>query len=120
MLEDTLRGHSGPPVNSIEFAPNNSNALVSASADETARYWGPAQLPIPLLGHTKEVLDASFSPSGLHVLTASRDGFARIWDPYGEPRVRVLNSQARSVMGQLRSIRAGRRSQAAQPAAWSG
>jgi WD40 repeat protein len=36
---------------------------------------------VVLKGHTGEVSDAQFSPSGLHVLTASiRDGTARLWD----------------------------------------
>jgi WD40 repeat protein len=96
-LEDVLRGHSGPPVNSIDFSPRDNNALVTASADETARYWGPAQLPIPLLGHRKGVVDATFSPDGDHVLTASRDGTARLWDPYGEPRVAVLTRHSSAI-----------------------
>ena len=33
-----------------------------------------------LKGHKKEVYSASFSPDGTRIVTASKDGTARIWD----------------------------------------
>jgi WD40 repeat protein len=45
--------------------------------------------PRVLRGHTSEVVSASFSPDGRHVVSASRDGTARIWavDSAGDPVV---------------------------------
>jgi WD40 repeat protein len=47
-------------------------------------------LPTLILHHSNEVHDASFSPDGARVVTASADGTARLWDahtgqPIGEP-----------------------------------
>jgi WD40 repeat protein len=85
-LDDTFYGHTGRGINDIEFSPEkNSNAIVTAGADHTARLSAKGQLSVPLLGHTRAVLGASFSPDGRSVLTSSKDGTARLWDPYGEP-----------------------------------
>jgi WD40 repeat protein len=94
-LLTTLGGHAGPPLNDIAFSPN-STALVTAGADHSARHFGAGQLPVPLLGHQDEVTEASFGPRG-RVLTASRDGQARIWDPNAEPRVGVRNRHSNTV-----------------------
>jgi WD40 repeat protein len=44
----------------------------------------------PLRGHTSDVNSAAFSPDGKHIVTASDDETARLWDaesgkPIGEP-----------------------------------
>lgn len=48
---------------------------------------------LELKGHTALVHSASFSPDGTRIVTASRDGTARVWDaiPY---RVRIAERQA--------------------------
>ena len=47
-----------------------------------------SQVRAVLKGHTAEVVSASFDPGGRRILTASRDGTARLWDAAtGEPGV---------------------------------
>ena len=66
--------------------------LVTAVADNTARVWNASSLDLggrPLDGpdqsrpvelrHDDWVLSAAFSPDGSEIVTASRDGIARIW-----------------------------------------
>jgi WD40 repeat protein len=45
----------------------------------------------PLGGHTKRVTAAEFSPDGRQILTASRDGTARVWDAASGRAVAVLD-----------------------------
>jgi dipeptidyl aminopeptidase/acylaminoacyl peptidase len=56
--------------------------VLTASQDHTARIWD-AENGAPFfepLQHADRVLDACFSPDGLHVATASKDNTARVWD----------------------------------------
>jgi WD40 repeat protein len=87
-LFDTHYGHSGLGINDIDTSPIDNTAIVTAGADGTARYSAQGQLAVPLLGHKGPVLHASFGPDG-SILTSSRDGTARVWDPYGEPAPRT-------------------------------
>jgi len=65
----------------VEFSPD-SQRLVSASSDNTARVWDVATgKPMsPPLQHARTVQKAVFSPDGRRVATASLDRTARIWD----------------------------------------
>jgi WD40 repeat protein len=88
--DDTFYGHTGLGINDIDFSPEkNSSAIVTAGEDHTARFFAKGQLSVPLLGHTRAVLGASFSPDGRWVLTSSKDGTARLFDPHGEPVPKV-------------------------------
>ena len=79
------------------FAPEGY-AVVTASADGTARYWAQGQHPVQLLGHKGDVLGASFRPGDDDsILTTSEDRFARLWDPFGEPPLRLLNRAEQAV-----------------------
>jgi WD40 repeat protein len=74
-----LRGHMGD-VRWIQFSPN-SDLLVTASEDRTARIWSvldPSQSKV-LSGHTGAVLWASFHPSKRQVVTSGSDGTIRVW-----------------------------------------
>jgi WD40 repeat protein len=91
-LDDAFYGGIGLGINDIDFSPVDPTAIVSAGADHTARYSAKGQLSIPLLGHDGPVLEASFSPDGASILTSSKDGTARLWDPYGEPVPQTLQT----------------------------
>ena len=72
-----------------------ADAMKNNSANEQAIALTVAQLhdyqlPITVLDHKDEVLDASFSSDGSRVVTASADGTAQVWDvktgkPVGDP-----------------------------------
>ncbi len=85
-LQNSFYGHSALGINDVDFSPEkDSTAIVTAGDDHTARFFENGQNLVSLLGHKRAVLDATFSPDGRKVLTGSRDGTARLWDPYGEP-----------------------------------
>jgi WD40 repeat protein len=85
-LQNSFWGHSALGINDVDFSPEkDSTAIVTAGDDHTARFFANGQNSVLLLGHKRAVLHASFSPDGRKVLTSSRDGRARLWDPYGEP-----------------------------------
>ncbi|WP_442484113.1 protein kinase domain-containing protein [Aeoliella sp. SH292] len=84
----TLRGH-GSRVESVAVSADGS-AAASASQDGTLRVWdimGYAESQSlgsrTLAGHNDAVLAARFTGDG-HVITASRDRTARLWDDEGK------------------------------------
>jgi WD40 repeat protein len=101
-LESAPNSHAGFAINDVEFSPdqNSGGAFVTAGADTTASYSASGQRSVALLGHDGAVRSATFSPDGHAILTASEDGTARLWDPFGEPVPKVLahySSDVRSV-----------------------
>jgi len=61
------------------FAPSGQSVLTWA-ADEAVRLFDLAGRELVVLrGHERPITDASFSPSGDRVVTASQDGTARVW-----------------------------------------
>jgi WD40 repeat protein len=67
------------------FSPD-SNRILTASSDSTARLWGRDGKPLATLqGRTGEVISAVFAPDGGRILTASSDNTARLWDRDGKP-----------------------------------
>jgi WD40 repeat protein/serine/threonine protein kinase len=86
-----LEGHTAT-VTSVAFSPDGTRA-VTGSQDYTAKLWDAttnaeldnsaetqqAKEILSLPGHTQEVTSVCFSPDGLNILTASRDGKAIIW-----------------------------------------
>jgi WD40 repeat protein len=49
-----------------------------------------AYLERPLVGHTKDVPYAAYSPDGTRVVTASSDGTVRVWDPASGDAIAVI------------------------------
>jgi WD40 repeat protein/serine/threonine protein kinase len=94
----SLAGHTGP-VTAVAFGPDR-HSLASASADGTVRLWdrsgsaeptrpgGAARLaaptadvPMRILGeHDAEVTAIAFSPDRTRLVSASKDGTAKVWD----------------------------------------
>jgi WD40 repeat protein len=101
----------GDRVFSAAFSGDGAR-LVTAVADETARIWMMQSLAagdryntheqskILELRHEDWVLGAAFSKDGSKVVTASRDGAARIWEPnrsLRDPIKRFLHPQGTTV-----------------------
>jgi len=74
-----LEGHRGQ-VNSASFSPD-SQLVVTASADNTARVWNAhtGESIATLSDHKGPVLNALFSPDGKSVFTASEDYSTHIY-----------------------------------------
>ena len=72
---------------------------VTAEAEAALRQaWLRNREVLTLVGHEDEVTAVSFGPDGKRVLTASRDGTARVWDPSGSrPTVIVLRGHEKPV-----------------------
>ncbi|MBY0234574.1 MAG: WD40 repeat domain-containing protein, partial [Burkholderiaceae bacterium] len=82
----TLDRHQGD-LRDLNFSPD-SQRLVTASVDRTARVWDLSDLqadrspPSRELagGHSSSLSSADFSPDGQFVVTAGADGSIRVWD----------------------------------------
>jgi WD40 repeat protein len=73
-----LKGHQSD-VYSANFSPD-SQQIVTASKDNTARIWDLSGKQIAeLKGHQSDVYSANFSPDSQQIVTASDDKNARIW-----------------------------------------
>lgn len=86
-LAATLSGHT-KKVNQVLFHKQR-NAVVSASADKTARVWvsdgGDYQCVHVLKGHSASVAGIDIHPTGEYVLSAGADAGWALWDiPTGE------------------------------------
>lgn len=67
-------------IESACFSPD-SNRILTASKDNTARLWNLRGRSIAIFqGHTDIIGCAEFSPNGNQILTASYDHTARIWE----------------------------------------
>jgi WD40 repeat protein len=108
-----LEGHYGS-IKSASFSPDGQR-IVTASKDGTARLWDLSGKTLAVLkGHQDDfsnsivyrgmtlnlsdrtVYSASFSPDGQRLVTASRDGTARLWDLSGK-QLAVLKGHERYV-----------------------
>ena len=79
-LVHVFTGHT-KDVNAIAVSPDG-NLVVSASDDETIRFWSTATgAPVgePLRGHTDWVRTVAFSPDGTRIVTGSDDATVRFW-----------------------------------------
>ena len=74
-----LTGHTDL-IRTLAFSPDGT-AIVTASADRTARVWDAATGSVRsvLHGHTDTVIAAAFVADGSRIVTASADGSTRFW-----------------------------------------
>ncbi|MBL8350147.1 MAG: AAA family ATPase [Burkholderiaceae bacterium] len=94
-----LPGHLGD-VRQLAFS-SDSKALVSASADRTARVWplGDAAAAPQVLkgGHSAALTSAAFSADGRRVVTASTDNSLRLWDAASGKELSAIHRHADAV-----------------------
>jgi WD40 repeat protein len=79
-------------VVSVEFAPDGQS-LVAASSDGTASTTGDAQVTQHLVGQGGAMRMAVFAPDGTTLATVA-GSTVRIWEPYGEPRLRAIRNMS--------------------------
>jgi WD40 repeat protein len=72
----------GLGLSAMRFSPDGRELLTGSVADPLVRRWEmPTGKPLGTLeGHADDVTDLAFSPEGQRLVTASRDGTARLWD----------------------------------------
>jgi WD40 repeat protein len=105
--EVTLTGHVAF-INDISFSPTHSSDdwpyLLTASSDGTARVYSmegafrtekdkPFRTPV-VLRHGKDVLWASFDPTGEYVVTSGMDRMSRVWKPGINPQWTTTEGQS--------------------------
>jgi WD40 repeat protein len=67
------------PVRQVAFSPSGHRLL--ATGGPAVHVWGvPSGERHALITHQEDVMDATFSPDGHHVATASADDTARVWE----------------------------------------
>jgi WD40 repeat protein len=77
-----LVGHEGPVLGAV-FS-QEGDAIVTASADGTARLWGVDGERGAVLPHPDHVYKGAFLPGGKGVVTVCKDGAVRHWDRGGK------------------------------------
>ena len=84
-----LKDHQGE-VRSLAFS-RDSQSLVTASNDRTARVWAMSGAAPVLLqgGHSAALTSAAFSPDGKRVLTGGTDNSLQLWDAAGGQHPRI-------------------------------
>ena len=87
-------------VESARFNPVNSNLVVSASRDNRVRAWDVKErkCKYELIGHSRIVYAATYSPDGNYIASASLDGTVRVWNT----RVAFARREARKCEHVLR------------------
>jgi WD40 repeat protein/cytoskeletal protein RodZ len=77
-------------VTAAAFA-RDGESIVTGSTDTTARVSNSAAARgASFVGHTAPIVAVAYRPGGDLVLTASRDGQARLWEPTGDPYLTEL------------------------------
>jgi WD40 repeat protein len=84
--------HNGLPWG-VQFRPVGRQLATASPNEALVRLWDLPSERLAALGfpHQRDVIWAGFSPDGRQILTASRDGTARLWDAtFGRPLLFAL------------------------------
>ena len=96
-LERTLKGHT-KTVLDLDFGGTGSDILLaSCSSDLTIKLWDPQNEYSnirTLTGHDHTISSVRFTPSGTHLLSASRDKCIRIWEVKTGYSVRTIRGHS--------------------------
>jgi len=87
----TMLGNSGGRVLSMAFAPDGGTLFTGdQGAVILCRNAHTGELLNTLMGHTAPVVSLVVDPGGSKVVSAGRDGEARLWDPAARPNASAL------------------------------
>lgn len=96
-LERTLKGHT-KTVLDLDFGGTGADILLaSCSSDLTIKLWDPQNEYAnirTLTGHDHTISSVRFTPSGTHLLSASRDKCVRIWEVKTGYSVRTIRGHS--------------------------
>lgn len=90
-----ITGHDSP-VHALEFHPDNAR-IASADAAGTIRLWRLPAAPLPVNGHTADVVATAAAPNGQFVATGSADMSVRFWSPQNANTLRSLTGHTAPV-----------------------
>jgi WD40 repeat protein len=95
-FEPIINGFGG-----VVFSPDGKLVLAPDAEKGIAQVWeaNTGRAIAVLLGHTRPVFSASFSPNGQYVVTASADTTARVWEVSTGESVAELRGHRGMVMG---------------------
>ena len=100
-----LNGHSGSPVRSLAFDPNNGTRLASGSSDGSVVLWDiVAETGLfRLLGHRGGITDIHFATLGRgsmdYLISSSLDGLVKVWDLKGQCCTQTIPTHKGEVWG---------------------
>jgi WD40 repeat protein len=77
-----------------DFSPDGKHLLTVSVGDKTVRIWDvkTGSVTTVLQGHTDTITEATFSPDGTRIATASRDDTVRVWAADTGAELKVLKT----------------------------
>jgi WD40 repeat protein len=85
-------------INSLTFSSDGNLVLAAGGKIAETFVIGSGSYGAIMIGHSDWVYDASFSPDGRYVVTASSDGTARVWAAQTGRRLITLNGHTDGVL----------------------
>lgn len=96
-LERTIKAHTKSVIDLDFGGPPGEMLLASCSSDLSIKLWNPQQDYAnvrTLMGHDHTISSVRFTPSGLHLISGSRDRTIRIWEVKTGYSVRVIHGHS--------------------------